>query len=71
MGTSPNQIRVILADDHAVVRSGIRQFLECAKEIRVVAEANNGKQAEMLIEEPMMRVCMLWRCSSLAKMGMS
>jgi DNA-binding NarL/FixJ family response regulator len=33
-------IRVLLADDHAVVREGIRQFLERAKDIVVVAEAD-------------------------------
>jgi len=31
-------IRVILADDHAVVRAGIRQFMERNREIQVVAE---------------------------------
>jgi DNA-binding NarL/FixJ family response regulator len=36
---SDQAIRVILADDHAVVRAGIRQFLETAGDIQVVAEA--------------------------------
>jgi DNA-binding NarL/FixJ family response regulator len=44
-------IRVILADDHAVVRAGIRQFLERAKDIEVVAEADDGEQAQALIQE--------------------
>ncbi|HEB63982.1 MAG TPA: response regulator transcription factor [Chloroflexi bacterium] len=47
--TSP--IRVLLADDHAVVRAGIRQFLEQAPDIEVVAEADDGKTAERLIAE--------------------
>jgi DNA-binding NarL/FixJ family response regulator len=38
-------IRVVLADDHAVVRAGIRQILETATNIKVVAEAENGEQA--------------------------
>jgi DNA-binding NarL/FixJ family response regulator len=38
-------IRVILADDHAVVRAGIRQFLEHAADIEVVAEADDGEMA--------------------------
>jgi len=42
-------IRVILADDHAVVRAGIRQFLEHAPDIRVVAEAGDGAMARTLI----------------------
>jgi len=49
MSTMP--IRVILADDHAVVRAGIRQFLERAKDIEVVAEADDGEQAQALIQE--------------------
>jgi DNA-binding NarL/FixJ family response regulator len=36
---------VLLADDHTVVRAGIRRILETAPDIRVVAEAENGKQA--------------------------
>ncbi len=42
-------IRVLLADDHAVVREGIRQFLERAKDIVVVAEADDGEAAMSLI----------------------
>lgn len=38
-------IRVVLADDHTVVRAGTRRILETAPDIRVVAEAGNGKQA--------------------------
>lgn len=44
-----NPIRVLLADDHAVVRKGIRDFLEEDKEIRVVAEASDGEEALALI----------------------
>jgi len=40
-----NLIRVVLADDHAVVRRGIRQFMEEAGEIAVVAEAADGEAA--------------------------
>ena len=38
-------IRVILADDHAVVRAGIRQFLEAAGDIEVVDEVDDGLSA--------------------------
>lgn len=44
-------IRVVLADDHTVVRAGIRQILEHAGDIQVVAEADNGKTAEQLVLE--------------------
>lgn len=42
-------IRVLLADDHAVVRAGIRQFIEQAEDIVVVAEADDGDMARDLI----------------------
>lgn len=38
-------IRVLLVDDHAVVREGYRRLLEATPEIRVVAEAGNGEDA--------------------------
>jgi DNA-binding NarL/FixJ family response regulator len=43
-------IRVILADDHVVVRAGIRQFLEQAGDIQVIGEASDGEMAVELIE---------------------
>ncbi len=49
MGTDNKPIRVLLADDHAVVREGIRQFLEHAGDIQVVAQAADGLEAETLI----------------------
>lgn len=48
---SSTPIRVILADDHIVVRAGIRQFLEQATGIQVVGEAGNGREACQLIEQ--------------------
>ncbi len=44
-------IRVLLADDHAVVRAGIRQFLEQADDIIVIAEADDGDMARDLIAQ--------------------
>ncbi|MFL5931611.1 MAG: response regulator [Gaiellaceae bacterium] len=38
-------IRVLIADDHAVVRRGLRTFLELQEEIEVVGEAEDGEQA--------------------------
>jgi len=49
-GTMAGKIRVLLADDHALVRQGIRQFLESAEDMTVVAEADNGQEALRLIE---------------------
>ena len=52
-------IRVLLADDHAVVRAGIRQILEHAEDIKVVAEAEDGEEAERLIAEHIPDVAVL------------
>jgi two-component system, NarL family, response regulator LiaR len=38
-------IRVLIADDHAVVRQGLRTFLELQDEIEVVGEAADGQEA--------------------------
>ena len=44
MGT-PLKTRVLLADDHAVVRSGLRAVLDAEPDIEVVAEAEDGAEA--------------------------
>lgn len=46
-----DRIRVLLADDHVLVRQGIRQFLEDEDAIEVIAEANDGAEAIRLVEE--------------------
>lgn len=50
-GNKSQTLRILLADDHAVVRAGIRQFLDQAGDIQVIAEASNGEEACRLIEE--------------------
>lgn len=47
----PQPIRVILADDHAVVRKGIREFLETDEALIVIAEGADGDEALKLIRE--------------------
>ena len=44
-------ISVLLADDHLVVRAGIRQFLEQNPDIKVIAEANDGQEVCTLMEQ--------------------
>ena len=39
------RIRVLIVDDHAVVRRGLRGFLDLLDDIEVVGEAENGRQA--------------------------
>jgi NarL family two-component system response regulator LiaR len=46
-----DQIRVLLVDDHAVVREGLRTFLELQDGIAVVGEAEDGRQAVTAAEE--------------------
>jgi len=56
-------IRILLADDHAVVRDGVRALLEKQADMAVVAEAADGREAAQLAEELLpdvvvMDVCM-------------
>ena len=59
MGSPARPIRVLLADDHAVVRQGIRQFLEASGEIEVVAEAGDGEEGLRLIRQHLPDVAVL------------
>jgi len=43
--TEPNRIRVMLVDDHAVVRSGLGAFLSAIPDLELVGEAENGDEA--------------------------
>ena len=43
-------IRVVLADDHAVVRAGVKAVLSSAKDIQVIGEGSNGKDAIALVD---------------------
>lgn len=44
-------IRVLVADDHSVVRQGIRHVLEGAEEFAIVAEAENGNEVAELVAQ--------------------
>src|SRR5713226_6215665 len=43
------QIRILLADDHTIIRSGLRLLLEQQPDFKVVAEAADGRQAVQLV----------------------
>ena len=45
------RITVLLADDHTVVREGLRKMLELEDDFEVVGEAENGRQAVALVKE--------------------
>jgi DNA-binding NarL/FixJ family response regulator len=44
-------INVVLADDHTIVRDGLRALLEANPEIKVVGDAANGRQVVSLVKE--------------------
>jgi len=43
-------VTVLLANDHPIIRSGLRVILERERDLRVVAEAANGREAVVLAE---------------------
>ena len=43
------QIRIVLADDHTIIRSGLRLLLEQQADFKVVAEGEDGRQAVQLV----------------------
>src|SRR2546427_2328873 len=45
------KIRVLLADDHTVVRQGLRALLAAEGDIEIVGEAENGRQAIQLVKK--------------------
>jgi DNA-binding NarL/FixJ family response regulator len=52
-------LRILLADDHTLVRQGLRKLLEERPEWEVVAEAGDGRQAVRLAEQVKPDVCVL------------
>lgn len=49
--TTPEKIRVLLADDHGVVRAGLRALLDAQPDITVVGEAEDGPSAIARVQE--------------------
>ncbi len=45
------KIKVLLAEDHTLVRKGLRSLLDEAEEIQVIAEASDGREAVAKVEE--------------------
>lgn len=50
MDTLSNDINIVIADDHEIVRSGIRRLLSVDKGLRIIDEASNGEDAVNLIK---------------------
>jgi two-component system, NarL family, response regulator len=47
----PSKIRILVADDHPVVRDGIVSIIEVEKDMRVVAQAEDGVEAVELVKK--------------------
>ena len=52
-------ITVLLADDHTVVRQALRTLLETTEDIKVVAEAQDGRQAVTLAKQTSPRIVVI------------
>lgn len=52
-------IKVIIADDHSMIREGLKQLLELDGDIEVIAEANNGLECMELVREKEMDLLLL------------
>ena len=52
-------IRVMLADDHILMREGIRQLLECDNSVEIVGEVSNGEQCLEMIYKVRPQVLLL------------
>ncbi|MGB9611021.1 MAG: response regulator [Bryobacteraceae bacterium] len=48
---SRNTIRILLADDHSMVRQGFRRILEAQADFEIVGEASDGREAIALAEQ--------------------
>jgi len=47
----PQSIRVVLADDHPIVRDGLRKLLSLEDDIEVVGEASDGREVVQVVQE--------------------
>jgi DNA-binding NarL/FixJ family response regulator len=54
-----HKITVILADDHTVVRQGLKALLNLEGDIEIVGEAENGRQAVQMVKKLMPEVCVM------------
>jgi YesN/AraC family two-component response regulator len=50
-------IRVLIADDHTVVRQGLKQILSSDPQLAVVAEAANGNEVLLSLEQTKVVMC--------------
>jgi DNA-binding NarL/FixJ family response regulator len=51
MGRDPEKTSILLVDDHAIIRMGLRALIDREPDLKVVAEAGDGESALKLVEE--------------------
>lgn len=51
MGSDEQQITVVLADDHTLIRAGLRAMLEAEEDLRVIGEAGDAPAAQKLVRD--------------------
>ena len=64
MAESPATIDIVIADDHAILREGVRKLLECEREMRVVGEAADGEETVRVVCQVKPHVLLLDLCMS-------
>src|SRR6476646_2693160 len=47
----PQQVRLVIADDHPIFRDGLRRLLEADGELKVLGEASDGAEAVKLVRQ--------------------
>jgi two-component system, NarL family, nitrate/nitrite response regulator NarL len=47
----PTMIRVVLADDHPIVRDGLRKLLSLEEDIQIVGEASDGREVLQIVQQ--------------------
>jgi DNA-binding NarL/FixJ family response regulator len=71
MAKTKQQIRILMADDHAIFRDGLRKLLDGDEEIVIVGEAQNGAECVKMLAKLKPDICcsicacrtrMVWRC---------
>ncbi len=49
MTKAKQAIRILVADDHAIFRDGLRRLLEVADDVQIVGEASNGVECTKML----------------------
>ncbi|SBT90285.1 two component transcriptional regulator, LuxR family [Streptomyces sp. DI166] len=58
-GTATEALRIVLVDDHAIVRHGLRSILERESDLEVVGEASTAAEAEAVVERARPEIVLL------------